>query len=81
MYYRYVPKSNPSPYDICNTLFNTQTYYSKCVGYCTKKGKYLTAKQLKGKQCLKKQCRHLVKIESHPLWKWRDNKKKSKTAK
>lgn len=80
MYYRYVQKVNPDPFDICNTLYGTQTYYKKCAGYCCKKGKYLTERQIKGKECLGKQCKYLVKIETHPLWKKREKRKAAKQA-
>ena len=53
-FYKYTPKTNGDRYSICKTLFGCQTYFYKCVGYCQKKGKYLTAKQLKNKECLKK---------------------------
>ena len=82
MYYRYIPKTNLDPNQICNTLWNSQTYYSKCVAYCCRKGKYLTVKQLRIKECLRKQCSYLQKIEDRPFWKYREQiKNKKKLAK
>lgn len=80
MYYKYRPKENDEPYAICNTLYGTRTYYYKCIGYCTRKGKYLTTKQLKGKGCLGKQCPHLVKIEDRTFWKRKQKLKENKQS-
>lgn len=74
-FYKYTPKTNGDRYSICKTLFGCQTYFYKCVGYCQKKGKYLTTKQLKNKGCLKKQCKCLVKLEDRTFWKLREQKK------
>lgn len=64
--------------DIVDTLFGCQTTYGNCVAYCRKKGKYMTAKIMRGKGCLGKQCHYLDKKEHH-YWEVRDyikNKKK-----
>lgn len=56
------------PDEICNTLYNSQTYFSKCVGYCTFHKRYVTSHQMKKKQCLKKQCTAFIKQVNHELW-------------
>jgi hypothetical protein len=41
----------------------------------------MTVKQMKAKECLKKQCWHLVKNDGHQYWKQREvakNKKKER---
>lgn len=38
----------------------------------------ITVKQMKHKQCLAKQCRHLEKIESHEYWAQRERTKEKR---
>ena len=38
----------------------------------------MTVKQMKAKNCLQKQCWHLVKHEEHPYWRQRDNTKQKR---
>jgi hypothetical protein len=45
---------------------------------CMKKGVSLTKHQRDYKRCLGKNCRHLMKYESHPNWKQRETQKKKK---
>ena len=52
------------PDTLCTTLNNSVTTFSRCVGYCQFHHVFLTAKQLKGKKCLSKQCHYLVKTEN-----------------
>ena len=54
--------------EICPCLYNTESYFCRCVGYCTFHQAYLTAKQLKTKNCLGKQCDALIRQTSHPFW-------------
>lgn len=61
--------------EIVLTLNSTETYFSRCVGYCHYHKVYLTQKQLKGKECLKKGCRHLERT-GHQFWKEREAKRK-----
>lgn len=75
-YYKYAEKTNKDKNAICNTLFGSQTYFGRCVGFCQMKGKYLTVKQLRIKGCLKKNCKHLYKIQDSVFWQQRDVKKK-----
>lgn len=46
--------------------------------YCKKKCVSLTWKQVKRKECLKKNCWHFVKYENHEIWKQRKLKKQRK---
>lgn len=51
-------------------LFNT--YSDNTVGYCRHHRCSMTVKQMRCKNCLQKQCRHLVKNENHQYWRQRD---------
>lgn len=51
-------------------LFNTCS--SNVAGYCKRHAVNLTVKQIKCKDCLNKQCWHLVKNEEHQWWKQRE---------
>lgn len=46
--------------------------------YCKRKGCYMTVKQLKKKECLRKNCHHLDKKEDHEWWKQRELLKQKK---
>lgn len=46
--------------------------------YCKRKGCYMTVKQVKKKECLKKECHHLDKKEDHEWWKQRELLKQKK---
>ncbi len=54
--------------EICPCLYNTESYFCRCVGYCTFHQAYLTARQLKTKNCLGKQCGALIRQTNHPFW-------------
>lgn len=41
-------------------------------GYCQLHRKGMTVKQIKQKECLKKQCNHLKKNEVHDYWRYRE---------
>lgn len=47
-------------------LYNCKS--DKAVGYCKYHHCGVTAKQIKCKNCLKKECWHFVKYEDHPYW-------------
>ena len=76
-YYKYIPKLNPQREDIVKTLYGCEAYFYKVCGFCERKGKYLTVKQMKKHECLQKQCKCFVKVD-HPLWTHRENIKKIK---
>lgn len=62
-----------------HTTLNNTVARSPCA-YCKKKCVSLTVKQVKSKECLKKNCWHLVKYESHEWWKQRERDKAKKKA-
>lgn len=55
------------------TLFHC--FSDNCCGYCAFHQCAITVKQLRRKECLLKQCRHLTKNESHPYWHQRERTK------
>ena len=57
-------------------LFNTQS--DNIAAYCKYHHCYMTVKQIKRKNCLRKQCGHLVKNEAHPWWNQREATKKKR---
>jgi hypothetical protein len=64
------------------SLYNTQISERRCVGYCWKHHCYVSATQLKQKECLKKGCDALERYE-HEYWRQREitkTKKKMKGA-
>jgi hypothetical protein len=52
------------------SLYGTEIMEKKCVGYCKKHCGYMTCKQLKRKECLKKQCKALER-HPHEFWEHR----------
>ncbi len=60
------------------SLSNTYVNKSRVVGFCFCHKVCLTAKQLKSRECLNKQCRYLIKYEKHQFWVERDRKKQLK---
>lgn len=51
-------------------LFNTSS--NNVAAYCRYHHCSITVKQMKCKECLNKQCRHLVKNEEHQYWRQRE---------
>lgn len=56
------------------TLYNGHS--DNCCAYCRLHNCAMTVKQMKKKECLKKQCRHLEKNEEHQIWQQRDRMKR-----
>ena len=52
---------------------------AKCVGYCRYHKCNITAKQMKRRKCLKKQCGALARLP-HPYWESREAKRKLRKA-
>ena len=52
---------------------------NSCAGYCRLKNCSLTVRQIKSKECLSKNCWHLVKYK-HPWWDQREREKAKKKA-
>ena len=53
------------------SLYNTEISERKVVGFCRRHHCYVSATQIKRKECLKKQCTHLEKHE-HEFWRQRE---------
>ena len=51
-----------------------------CCAYCHFHQCSMTVKQMKKKECLQKQCRHLVKNPEHAYWKLRESMKQKRKA-
>ena len=47
-------------------------YSNNCCAYCKFHRCFLTVKQLKAKECLKKECWYLTKNEDHTYWRQRE---------
>lgn len=52
------------------TLYNG--WSDNCCAYCELHRCFMTVKQMKCKNCLQKQCWHLVKNQQHPYWHQRE---------
>ena len=63
------------PEDIVPVLYGSETYYKNAVAFCKFHHCHLTARQVKQKGCLGKQCKCLDRIETHPYWEQRKQKK------
>ena len=61
------------------TLFHC--YSDNICAYCQLHDCGVTVKQMKKKQCLQKQCRHLQKNENHQIWRQRERTKALRKAK
>ena len=57
-------------------LFNTNS--DNVAAYCRHHRCYMTVKQMRCKDCLKKQCHYLVKNEDHQYWKQREMTKQKR---
>lgn len=60
-------------------LFNSES--NNCCGYCKYHLANLTVKQMRAKECLQKECRHLVKNTEHQYWRQRERAKQNKKLK
>lgn len=54
------------------------SYSNNVAGYCTFHCKHVTVKQIRTKECLRKQCHHLMKNEEHQYWTQRAIEKQRK---
>jgi hypothetical protein len=53
------------------SLYGTEITKQHCIGYCHRHGCHMTCKQLKRKECLKKQC-HALERYDHEYWRQRE---------
>ena len=58
------------------TLYSGQS--DNCCAYCKLHKCGMTVKQMRRKECLKKQCYHLEKNEEHAIWKQRETMKQKR---
>ena len=61
-------------------LYGSHISRSKAVGYCRHHCAALTAKTLKGHECLKKQCNALKKYEDNDFWRQHEQRKELRKA-
>jgi inhibitor of KinA sporulation pathway (predicted exonuclease) len=73
----YIPENKN---EIVQSLYYSKCELKKCLGFCKYHQAYVTVNQLKQKECLAKECPHLVKTE-HEFWVERDEKLKRKKEK
>ena len=64
--------------ELVECAFHQMAKRSNCVAYCKKHRCYLTIIHLKNMRCLQKQCRYLIKEDTHKFWIDRAKKKKEK---
>lgn len=64
--------------DIMKTIYGGEP--KNPPAYCRRHCGYLTVKEMKRHECLRKQCRHLCKYE-HPYWQQREIMKAKKQEK
>ena len=60
---------------MCKVLYGCES--DNCAAYCKLHKCNLTVKQIRGRECLQKQCFHFVKNE-HPYWRQKEKKKMMK---
>ena len=56
------------------------TCSDNCCGYCKLHHCNMTVRQMRTKECLQKECRHLVKNEEHQYWRQRELIKQKRKA-
>ena len=59
-------------------LYGSEFDKSRACAYCTHHHCYLTVKQARQHECLKKQCHYLKKNEEHDWWRQREAMKQKK---
>ena len=66
---------------LVNGLYGSKFEKNKACGFCQHHHCYLTVKQLRQHECLKKQCNYLRKNESHDWWRQRSVMKQKRKEK
>ena len=56
-------------------LYHSHANPSKICAYCQKHKVGMTARQIRKKQCLVKQCYHLQRYDDHSYWRMREVRK------
>lgn len=67
--------------EFVNGLYGSEFEKNRACGYCKHHHCYLTVKQVRQHDCLKKQCFYLHKNEDHEWWAHRDRMKQKRKAK
>ena len=49
-----------------------------CAGFCRRHNCNMTVKQIRGRECLKKNCWYLIKNEDHEWWQQRERTKQKR---
>ena len=62
-------------------LYGSEFDKNRACGFCRHHSCYLTVKQVRQHECLKKQCYYLQKNESHDWWRQRDVMKQKRKSK
>lgn len=62
-------------------LYGSEFDKNRACAYCKHHHKYLTVKQVRQHECLKKQCFYLQKNENHDWWRQREVIKKKRQEK
>lgn len=76
--------TNVSEKKMVQGLYGSEFDKNRACGFCVHHHCYLTVKQVRQHDCLKKQCFHLKKNEEHDWWRQRDimkQKRKDRKAK
>lgn len=60
------------------TLYGTCS--DNCAGFCGRHNCHMTVKQIKGRNCLGKQCWHFVRNEDHEWWAQRERAKQKRKS-
>lgn len=65
--------------DIVKTLYGSETYLYKCIGYCCHKHVYVTENIAKRKKCIAKHCDRFIRCPySEEFWRKREEKRAAK---
>lgn len=67
--------------ELVRGLYGSEFDKHKACAYCRHHGCYLTVKQTRQRECLKKQCHYLQKNEAHDWWRQREAAKQKRKAK
>lgn len=66
--------------EVMNGMYCSELAANHACAFCKYHNCHLTARQLRCKDCLNKQCKHLIKNNEHPYWKQREAMKAKRNA-
>lgn len=64
--------------ELVKGLYGSEFEKNRACAYCRLHSKYLTVKQVRQHECLKKECWHLQKNEEHEWWAQRERAKQKR---